>query len=111
MSYRIIVTEVFKKQLKKIYKRQRSIKQDVQQLIESLEQNPFQGTTITESVYKIRMSVSSSGKGKSGGVRIITYLMLREQELYLISIYNKSKQDSISKDMIVQILKKLDLPL
>ena len=63
---------------------------------ESLSENPTQGTLITENVYKIRLAVKSKGKGKSGGLRIITFLHLVKEEdgqiqAYLLSIYDKSE--------------------
>ena len=63
---------------------------------ESLTENPTQGTLITENVYKIRLAVKSKGKGKSGGLRIITFLHLVKEEdgqiqAYLLSIYDKSE--------------------
>lgn len=42
------------------------------------------------------MAITSKGKGKSGGARIISYVFTQDEEIYLLSIYDKSEQDSIS---------------
>jgi hypothetical protein len=39
--------------------------------------------------YKIRLAVSSKGKGKSGGARVITYVKLIRESVYLSTIYDK----------------------
>jgi len=36
-------------------------------------------------------------KGKSGGARIITYVKIVDETVYLLSIYNKGEQSNISK--------------
>nr|WP_304438252.1 type II toxin-antitoxin system RelE/ParE family toxin [Pedobacter sp. Leaf176] len=46
--------------------------------------------------YKIRISISSKGKGKSSGARLITRVRVVKETIYLLSIYNKSERDSIS---------------
>ena len=51
------------------------------------------------------MAISSKAKGKSGGARVITYLQVSETTVYLLSIYDKSDQDSISDNEIKELLK------
>lgn len=57
-----------------------------------------------KNCYKIRMSVASKGKGKSGGARIITHVRVLETTVYLLSIYDKSEQESIADKEILSIL-------
>lgn len=69
------------------------------------------GIRIAENVYKIRLSVKSKGRGKSGGMRVVTFIweVLVEQEdndpaldttIFLASIYDKSEEENISdKDL------------
>jgi mRNA-degrading endonuclease RelE of RelBE toxin-antitoxin system len=94
MSYKIIPTPNFEKSLKRLAKRYRSIKTDFNEFIQSLKDNPLQGTELTPGIRKIRMSISSKGKGKSGGARVITY--------QYVSIKN-SGPFTFSKSMINQI--------
>lgn len=65
-------------------------------MIDSLRKNPKQGILIKENCYKIRMAITSKNKGKSSGARIITYVLSKEETLYLIDIYDKSHEDNIS---------------
>ena len=78
-----------------------------------LEGEPRIGVQISENVYKVRLAVRSKGKGKSGGMRIITYVETKlvqkpkDTDIYLLSIYDKSEQDNISNRMIAQIVGEL----
>ncbi|WP_369817103.1 hypothetical protein [Pedobacter sp. Leaf176] len=64
--------------------------------VENLKENPLQGIPIGKECYKIRISISSKGKGKSSGARLITRVRVVKETIYLLSIYNKSERDSIS---------------
>ena len=58
-------------------------------------------------MYKIRLAVKSKGKGKSGGFRVITYLLTETEEgteTYLITIYDKSEESRIKKDILLKIV-------
>ncbi|MFZ4797522.1 MAG: hypothetical protein ACOYMA_08500 [Bacteroidia bacterium] len=44
-----------------------SLKSEFSELIEKILQNPETGIFINNNCYKIRLSISSKGKGKSGG--------------------------------------------
>jgi hypothetical protein len=46
--------------------------------------------------YKIRLAIKSKAKGKSGGTRVITFLRTKTERIYLIDIYDKSEQTSIT---------------
>ena len=72
MSYNIYTTDFFDKELKKLAKKYPSIKDDYKVLIDSLKEVPKQGQPLGKDCYKIRLAITSKGKGKSGGCRIIT---------------------------------------
>jgi hypothetical protein len=55
------------------------------------------------------MAISSKGKGKSGGARVITFLVTDDLEVYLVYIYDKSQLDNLTKDQIIHLLKKAGL--
>ncbi len=69
MSFNVIVTEPFERKLKRLAKKHKSLKADLVLLIEQLAENPTLGTPIGKECYKIRLSITSKGKGKSGGAR------------------------------------------
>lgn len=100
MNVEIITTDIFKREAKRLIKKYHSLKSELATFEESLTNNPHQGILITENVYKIRLAVKSKGKGKSGGLRIITYLHLIKDEdgkilAYLLSIYDKSEFENL----------------
>jgi hypothetical protein len=57
--------------------------------------------------YKIRLSIKSKGKGKSGGARIITCVKVIDGNVYLITIYDKSEKESISNKELKELLSNL----
>lgn len=105
MSYNIIATPEFLKEAKKLGKKYRSLKEDLAVLIEELQQNPTSGTALADNCYKIRLAIKSKGKGKSGGARVITHLFIENETIYLLSLYDKSEQNSISDKEIKDLLK------
>ena len=109
MSYKVIPTPDFKRQFKKLAKKYPSLKADLQEILDILYENPSHGISLGHNIYKIRMSISSKRKGKSGGARIITFLLTNNQEIYLIHIFDKSQLDSLTKDLIFKMLKKAGL--
>ena len=96
MSYNIVAVPTFKKELKRLAKKYHSLKTDLAILFESLEKNPEQGTFLGKNCYKIRLSISSKNKGKSGGARIITNIVIAEETVFLLSIYDKSEKDNLT---------------
>lgn len=104
MSYNVVVTDGFKKQAKSIAKKYRSLKTDLDKLIDSLEENPIQGEPLGKDCYKIRMAITSKGKGKSGGSRVITCVKIVNQTAYLLTIYDKSDKENISDKELDELL-------
>lgn len=107
MSYNILSTSFFERELKALAKKHRSLKNDLATLIEQLEQNPTTGTELGNNCYKIRLAIASKGKGKSGGARIITHVHVSAQNVYLIAIYDKSEMDNIDDKEIIERVKKV----
>jgi hypothetical protein len=56
------------------------------------------------NTYKIRVAIKSKGKGKSGGSRVITYVVSENEEVYLLTIFDKSEFDTIDDKSIEQII-------
>ena len=105
MSYSVKTTPCFDKEVKRIAKKHQGIKSDLAKLIDSLEINPTMGTDLGQNIYKIRLAISGTNKGKSGGARVITYVMVISEIVYLSEIYLKSEHDTVDADLIVQRLK------
>lgn len=107
MNYKVKTIPYFDKQLKRLAKKYRSLKQEYGNLLDSLENNPIQGTPLGNNCFKIRMTISSKGKGKSGGARIITCVLVDHTTVYLLDIYDKSEQDSISDKELKTLVKEI----
>jgi hypothetical protein len=78
-------------------------------LIEKLEIEPETGTALGNDCFKIRLSIASKGKGKSGGARVITHIFVQNKTVFLLSIYDKSEREDISDAEIKALLKNLPL--
>ena len=103
MNYQIITTEDFERNFKKLSKKYRSLNNDYEILINDLIANPTMGDDLGDNTRKVRMAIASKNKGKKGGARVITCNVLIDivnTDIYLLTIYDKSQQDSISKEEI-----------
>jgi len=106
VSYNIIYTHEFEKEIKRLSKKYLSLKKDFKQLLEELSANPMSGTPLGNNCYKIRLSITGKGKGKSGGARVITHVAVIKETIVLISIYDKSEQSAITDVEIKARLRK-----
>ncbi len=78
----------------------------------SLKQDPFQGDELSPGIRKIRMAITSKGRGKSGGARVITYTVVISEEegkIFLIDIYDKADYSTVDVSIIQKILNDLGL--
>lgn len=100
----ILYSKNFKRSAKKLSKRYRSFKKDLQLFVLSLDDNLKQGIKLAEGLYKVRIKNSDNNKGKSAGYRIITYALI-EDELFLVDIYSKSEMENIANEAIDLIVK------
>ena len=73
---------------------------------ELLIKNPGIGKIIKKSggIRKVRWNIPNTGK--SGGIRIIYYWIVAEDQLYMLYAYKKSKQEDLTPDQ-VDILRKV----
>ena len=105
MNYNVVVTDRFKKQAKRIAKKYPSLRSDLIKLIDLIEKEPGQGVYLGNNCYKIRMAITSKGKGKAGGARIITCVIKETGFVYLLTIYDKSDKESLSDKELDELLK------
>ncbi len=114
----VVASKNFARELKRLYKKHASLKEDLQALEESLIENPRQGTLLLPDTYKIRLAIKSKGKGKSGGARVITYvevaLLLEENieqeeqiKVRLITIYDKADMESIDNNTLRELIQEV----
>ncbi|MFA4851045.1 MAG: type II toxin-antitoxin system RelE/ParE family toxin [Bacteroidales bacterium] len=105
MNYKVKTIAVFEKQAKKLIKKYASLKNELLELVQLLKEKPEQGTSIGKNCYKIRISIVSKGKGKSGGARVITNFVVTEDTVYLLSIYDKSEKENLTDKELHGLLK------
>ncbi|MDK2412394.1 type II toxin-antitoxin system RelE/ParE family toxin [Aphanizomenon sp. PH219] len=102
----IALTPRFQRDLRELAKRYRSIRSDVQPLIDQLQAGEISGDRIAGikyQVFKVRIKNSNIQKGKSGGYRVIYYLK-NAQGIILTTIYSKSDLTDVSNEIIEQAI-------
>jgi hypothetical protein len=104
MGYTVETTPHFEHEAKRLIKKYTSLKQEIQAIVRHLQVAPELGSPLGNNVFKIRMAIASKGKGKRGGARIITYVVVDNEKVYLLSIYDKSDKETISDKEIQQLL-------
>jgi hypothetical protein len=107
MSFRVETTASFRIAAKQLIKKYPSLPSELQALGLALSQNPEMGQSLGNQCFKIRMAIRSKGKGKSGGARIITHTYLAQSTVYLLTIFDKSDQSSLSDKQISELLKQI----
>lgn len=107
MSFSIVSTPPFEKELKQLAKKYPSVKKDITDLAVKLIKEPKMGIALGNDCYKIRMAITSKGKGKSGGARVIIFVQVIETTIYLLSIYDKADAANISDKILKERLKGL----
>ena len=97
---------VFRRNLRKLAKKYRTIKKDIQPIIEALSQGKLPGDQIpgvNYPVFKLRVRNTDVQKGKSGGYRLIYYLKT-DTGIILLTLYTKSERANITPEDIRQII-------
>jgi hypothetical protein len=51
------------------------------------------------------LAIASKNKGRTGGARIMSFVLVTDTTVLLFSIYNKGEKDSILNDEIKELLK------
>ena len=105
MAILVVPTDDFVKELRRISKKHKTILADIAKLSAQLKENPAMGTELGHNFYKIRMAISGSNKGKPGGARVITYVILNQETVLLTEIYLKSEHDIADVSILIQRLK------
>ncbi|QSZ42376.1 hypothetical protein GJV85_09750 [Sulfurimonas aquatica] len=101
---KIVPTPEFIKQVKKLAKSYKKIPDDLESLKTQLVQNPRAGTDLGNNCFKIRLKNSSIPVGKSGGFRVVTYYIDRDNTIRLLLIYTKTQKDNITDKELSEVL-------
>ena len=114
MNFEIQTTSYFDTEAKRLAKRHRSFIDDLQDFQKSLLENPYQGTELSPGIRKIRLTIDSKGRGKSGGARVITFNYLVDEKngvVILLLLYDKADASSIKINVVRKIIKELSLDI
>ncbi|WP_156857770.1 type II toxin-antitoxin system RelE/ParE family toxin [Oceanobacillus sp. AG] len=104
--------EGFEKDLIKIARKYPSSIDLVASLFERFEEGNIEGNDIGglklkgDKVFKTRLENPDANKGKSGGFRVIWYLVTSDNEIYPLTIYSKNEQDDIPNREIISLISK-----
>ena len=92
---KIIETSIFTKKISSLL-----TAEEYRKLQNALILNPQRGKVISGSggLRKIRWGIS--GKGKSGGVRIIYYWLLKKNIILMLLVYPKNEQDDLTSSQL-----------
>jgi mRNA-degrading endonuclease RelE of RelBE toxin-antitoxin system len=113
LSIKVVESDRFKKDIKKLGKRYRLVREDLQPLVEQLKAGETPGerlSGIKHPVYKVRLQNSNINKGLSAGYRVIYYLQTSEAIL-LTKIYSKSDREDVSHEEVEDIIKQYELEM
>jgi hypothetical protein len=116
MKVIVRLTKNFKSEVKPLLKKFKSISGDLLILEKELIKNPKLGFPLGNNCYKIRLKITSKGKGKSGGARVITLVEneiigiaeindSNEISISFLSIYDKSETGNISDKELKELIK------
>lgn len=112
MSFDVRTTPHFEREAKVLAKRYRSFKEDLKSFIDFLSETPLQGIELSPDIRKIRLIITSKGRGKSGGARVITYTICTSESsgyVYLVDIYDKADYSTVNVSIIKEMIADLEL--
>ena len=118
MKVIVRITKSFSSAAKPLLKKYHSLSKDLLNLEKELTATPRTGTPLGHDAYKIRLKISSKGKGKSGGARVISFIettlisiteKLSDEEITvnLITIYDKADVDNISDKELKELIRNI----
>ena len=94
----IIETAIFSRIIKEIM-----TDDEYRELQEALVIRPDSGSLIRNSggLRKVRWKLQ--GRGKSGGIRVIYYWMVSDEQIYMLYTYPKGKQENLTQQQIAKL--------
>lgn len=111
MAININFSDAFESRVKKFIKKFPSLANELIDFVEELKKNPFVGKSLGAGLYKMTLASESKGKGKSGGFRIINYIVSQnkdEIDVTVLIIYDKSEDSTMKKEVLVKMVKEMD---
>ncbi len=118
MKVTVNITRSFSSAAKPLLKKYHSLSKDLLNLEKELTATPRLGTSLGQDAYKIRLKISSKGRGKSGGARVISFVetiivgvaqRISDEEVIvnLLTIYDKADVDNISDKELRELIRNI----
>jgi mRNA-degrading endonuclease RelE of RelBE toxin-antitoxin system len=108
MNVTIHTHQEFERQFKRYRKKYHSLTTDFRNFLKSLEENPFQGSSLGNGLRKVRFGISDKKGGKRGGMRVITFSVNKLDDetinITLLYIYDKSEMGNVSDKFLTSLL-------
>lgn len=106
-SYKVIPTDIFIAEAKKLAKKYPNIRNDFYELQKQLKTDPITGhDALGQDCYKVRMAISDKNQGQSGGARVIIEVKIIDKVVYVLSVYDKSIKENLVDGELKKLLKK-----
>ena len=105
---KIRISEEFRIAFKRLKKRHKSLETDFEQLLASLLLDPMQGVELEGGARKVRLAITSKGRGKSGGARVIIRIRIVADELQLLYIYDKADFNNINDAYLRDVMRHME---
>lgn len=102
--YSIRTARSFERDAKKLLKKYASLRIELRELGDELAENPTLGIPLGKDCYKIKIGIKSKGKGSRGGARIITYVITENEEVILLTIYDKKEKSNLTSNELEELL-------
>lgn len=108
-------TSKFQKQASRLIKKYASLRDELENLEALLAEKPDYGTPLGKNCFKIRLAVRSKGKGKRGGMRVVTHFLVSlergkeptDDTVYLLAVYDKSEQETVTEKDLQLLLNEI----
>ena len=94
----IMETRIFTRRIKELMR-----DEEYRELQEALVNRPGMGNIIqgTGGLRKVRWK--QEGRGKSGGVRVIYYWVTKNEQIYMLYVFPKSKQEVLTSKQVIEL--------
>ena len=112
MEVKISYHPQFAKDVKRLAKKYKSLASDLKALLSEIQDNPDLGVDLGHGVRTVRSSITSKGKGKRGGARILSFKRIVITDNYIkivfLAMYDKNEIENVSDDYIRYLLNNID---
>lgn len=109
--YKVVPTPNFLKEANKLRQKYPNIGKDFIALAKKLNKDPFTGNDyIFNDLWKVRMAITDKNQGESGGARVIIEVKVIEEQVFVLSVYDKSVREDLT-DSEFRRLAKLSRPI